>query len=791
MGKGSRNRQFHQQDMVDNPQRYKEQKRRKPMPKWATTAICIVLLLGILFGIGAYIFTKYGIIERNRVLIESKTGEFDITQPTATYIAWQNTYYQAMMEYEYMRLGYLKDEQGVTKVGGANYVEREQYGLVVAQLYLKDYLRDAIDGSLDTLKELVAVCDDAYLNNIHLDENDQALVDEAIQDLTEQATKYNYYDLTDFLSENMYYGMRVDDVRRATEMSVLYNKYKNQTKSTLFTGLTTPDLNNFRDAHAEDFYKMDYLTYVTDSEDFAKQLTANTVVNADQFKELILNKHFDDNYKTSFNKFVTQVQVADIYDSVKKLSDTDTETKLSDKLDEYGFEAVTEYKAADENDETLEKWLFDSKRKTYDVATFANKAGDGLYVVAFYSAAANTDKVDARVKLYNMVDGDSLGSDTNFKESVREYLKGSKKPTPTFPETIYVDAAEKGKAFKEECEALATNTEKKQLFNDRSATVLNGMTQDTSDEKVPTELRDQLFLLKDLAVDEIVVINDGVYCYVVYVTGMDTVNEKFDILYVTFEADTFYLIVDDLTTSLNKVYPTDKTTNLIKDAAANTFEAWISERGSSATVSARNTFDKKYFTSSKTDTAGATTYSYTVYMVVNKPMYLDESISINGGYLHFYGTNDEGLTAYQQAEQARAKLQDKSYAELISAFNSLATGDMISTPTVSSTITKETINAYVDLQKWFFDTNHEPNSVAIVGTEGKSQISLAIFIDKDVTWKNLAKEGVVDERVTEWIAGLTAGYTVNTDALDSIGAPTPEQTTQTAAVLAPVGKWEI
>lgn len=154
MGKGSRNRQFHQQDMVDNPQRYKEQKRRKPMPKWATTAICIVLLLGILFGIGAYIFTKYGIIERNRVLIESKTGEFDITQPTATYIAWQNTYYQAMMEYEYMRLGYLKDEQGVTKVGGANYVEREQYGLVVAQLYLKDYLRDAIDGIAQIILEI-------------------------------------------------------------------------------------------------------------------------------------------------------------------------------------------------------------------------------------------------------------------------------------------------------------------------------------------------------------------------------------------------------------------------------------------------------------------------------------------------------------------------------------------------------------------------------------------------------------------------------------------------------------
>ena len=56
MGKGSRNRQLHLQDREENPKKYKK-KVQKQMPKWIKTAICVVLLVGVLFGIGAGILT--------------------------------------------------------------------------------------------------------------------------------------------------------------------------------------------------------------------------------------------------------------------------------------------------------------------------------------------------------------------------------------------------------------------------------------------------------------------------------------------------------------------------------------------------------------------------------------------------------------------------------------------------------------------------------------------------------------------------------------------------------------
>ena len=469
MGKGSRNRQIHQQDKAENPQKYKPKKIRKPMPKWATTAICVVLLIGVLFGVGAYIFNRYGIIERNRIIIESKTGEFDVTQQIATYVAWQNIYYEASMEWMYMKYGLLEDTYGVTKQNADTYIEQEQYALAMAQTYLDTNLRDAIDASIETLKELVAVCDEAYLNNVTLNEIDEQSVQDSIDSLTEMAVSYNFYDLTDFLTQNMFYGMRESDVRTAVEMSTLYNKYKTLIQVEFEMAITPADIVAFRDAHPEDFYKIDYLTFTTNNETLAKDLTADSVLNADQFKELILEDHFKNNYKTAYNKYVTQAEVTADYNSIKKLSDSAEKKELSDKLDELGVNPVKTYEASADNDEALEKWLFDTARKQYDTATFTNKAADGIYLVAFYSAEANKETVEARVLFRPFVEGDTYGEDTAFKTNILTYLKELKKDSTNFPEVSYKDATKKGNELKEECEALATNDEKKTFLKENGA----------------------------------------------------------------------------------------------------------------------------------------------------------------------------------------------------------------------------------------------------------------------------------------------------------------------------------
>jgi len=775
MGKGSRNRNLHLQDKAENPQKYKPRKVKKPMPQWAKTTICIVLLVAVLFGVGALIFNKYGIIERNRVIIESKTGEFDVNQQIATYVAWQNIYYEATMEWMYMKYGLLEDTYGITKQGADTYIEQERYALAMAQTYLQTNLRDAIDASLPTLLELVAVCDEAYVNNYGLDENDQASVQKSMDSLTEMALAYNYLDLSGFLTDNMFYGMLESDVRRAVEMSTLYNKYKTHTEVKFEIAITPEDLVAFRDAHPEDFYKIDYLSYSTDNKEFAESLMAEGVTNADEFKKLILEKHFNDNYKTTFNKYVTQDKVTQIYNELKSLYDTEENKTLSNKLDEFGFSGTTTYKKDEDHDDALEKWIYSTDRKQYDVATFTNQDASGVYIVAFYSAQPG-DMVEIREKFYMFEEGESFTKadgtvDSSFKSNILTYLFESKKDKPTFPTVDYLDAAKKGADFKEACAKLATADEKKAYFEKNDAKTVEKVSSDSSEDKLPTALRDDLILLAPSEIGSVYVINNGVTSYVVYVLAIDEVKEQYDIMYVTVQADEYYLIIDDLTTSLNKVYPTDKTATLTASPAAGTFEEWISERGSSAIVSARKEFDKKLFSTSTTDKDGVTTSSHTVYMVVNTPMYLDETVAINGAYIPFYG-NKDGLNATQQAEKAMALLQGKTYAEAVAVLESLTdTANNIS-PTISSTITKDSLANYAQLQKWFFEEERQLNDMAILGEQGKTEVYLALCIEKGITWKNLAKEGAVAEDLTNWISGLTASYTVNQDALDAIGAPT-------------------
>ena len=96
MGKGNRNRQFHYQERLDNPQKndYKKKKKKAAAPQWLKPAIGLVLAIAIVFTIAASIVTNNGMIQRNRVLIKSQSGKFDVTQQMATYIAWQNLYSQ-------------------------------------------------------------------------------------------------------------------------------------------------------------------------------------------------------------------------------------------------------------------------------------------------------------------------------------------------------------------------------------------------------------------------------------------------------------------------------------------------------------------------------------------------------------------------------------------------------------------------------------------------------------------------------------------------------------------------
>jgi len=774
MGKGSRNRQLHLQDKEENPKKYNK-KVRKPMPKWVTSAICIVILAGVLFGIGAGIFNKYGIIERNRIIVDSKTGEYDVTQQIASYVAWKNVYYEASMYWLYCKYGIYEDTYGITKSESEGGFSQDAYALAIAQTTLETTLRDVVDDTVETLVEWVAVCDKAYEANVQIDDYDRSLIQKSIDSLVTMGKNYGYDDLNAFLAVAMGKGMRESDIQKAEEMSALYNKYCTMQQASFEKAVTLADLETFRNANPEKFYKTDYLSYVADTEAFAKELTAETIANATQFKELVLTKHFNDNYKASFNKFVTQIEVTDIYNSVKNLTDTAEGTALTNKLNELGFEEAKDYTKDTTEDEELKKWLFDTKRKKDEVATFTNKAANGIYIVAFCSDAANETTVKARVKLYDFVDGDALKDDTAFKTNILTYLKEDKKDKPAYPsvtEQGYKKAEEKAKDFIALFEAAADATTTDALLTSYGKKSVSKMDNTTESDKVPETVRDEIISLNPTA-NKIYRVDDGVKAYAVYVTAADTENEKYDIDYVTFEADTYYLIIDDLTTSLDKVYPKQDSINPSADAKEGSFEEWISERGESATVSARKEFDKKYFANTvKDEKTGTETTTYNVYMVVNTPMYLDSEVTVNGAYVSFNGKDTEGNDAKTQAQNLIAKLQGKTNAEALYILKNEASA---SNPTISTSITKSSLASSSELQKWFYDDARTPNSIELIETKS-SMVYVAIFIEKRPAWESSVKESLVTDQMTKWLEEAKAGYSADESVLDKLGEPTPETT---------------
>ena len=327
MGKGSRNRQLHQQDRIDNPKKYKK---KKQAPKWLFPLISLVVVAAIVIGTVASIITNAGIIPRNRIIIESESGKYDINQNMATFIAWQSLYYNASMYWTYCSYGLIEDTYGITDTYTV-----DQYALTVAQSSLDTTLRDSIDDVLESLKVYVAVCDAAYAAGVSLDDSDKATVDAAIDELKALQEEYSYTSLKSFIKTFMGTGIKEKDIRRALEMTTLYNKYSTIKQVEFEKAVTLADLENYVSKNPETFYKFDYLTFAAENEEFAQKLTSEATT-AEEFKNLILEYHFDENYKTAYNKYTTQVAAAEDLEKISGKSDANGGTALTDALTEIG-----------------------------------------------------------------------------------------------------------------------------------------------------------------------------------------------------------------------------------------------------------------------------------------------------------------------------------------------------------------------------------------------------------------------------------------------------------------------
>ena len=692
-------------------------------------------------------------MQRNRIVIESQTGKFDVTQQMATFIAWQSLYYNAYYYYMYLSYGLIQDTNNIVD----SFSSADQYAIAAAQAGIQNSLRDSIDETLKTLKSYVAVCDEAYRAGVTLDDSDMKEVNATIDELNKMRTNFGYGTLNAFLKAAIDTGVKKSDVKDALEMVSLYNKYCMQIQESYEKAVTLSDLTVFRDENPEDYYKIDYLVYTADDEDFAKELAACT--NAEQFKDMITKHHFDENYKGIYNKYTVSKIATDALATISGKTNNNNGTALSDALTAIDSTiSVGNYSNSDETlNEDLKKWLFDSKRKQYET-TALTSGDDGIYLIAFLSATANSETVQAWIKYYTFEEGSSHEGNDTFKDSVFNYLLATMKGSDSLPEVAYKSAATKADDLKTKLTAEGANITDILMTN--NGVRKDNITKTSAASVLPETVRDAAFATEAKQGDVWVKVDksDDSINYVIYIESKADTTAT--VQYVTYENDVFFDVVYDLEDSLEDVYPIDETENYAPDAEAGTYQAWLSEVAEGTLTSVRSEFQTNYFAKTTTVNNEDTT-TYDVYMIINTPMYLEMDLVVNGGYLQF---SDADYAA--KAAEALATLSGKSGYDLSDALSALSSSAKVSTEITKDSITDE------NLKNWLFDDARTENNTAVVNaTDGKSAY-VAIFFEKSETWVNSAKTNYVEDQMTSWIDGLASKYTPNEKVLDKFGEPT-------------------
>lgn len=773
-------------------------KHKKPMAKWLKNTIAIAIAVVIVLGIVAAVMFSNGVFRRMQILVESKTGEFDVNLQVATILAWELEYYTAYIDYytsedtsikeQYSSAASFAHEYALARV--TKELTNTETGAVISSP------RDAIDNTLAYMVNFVAVCDYAYEQGVRVEG------DEWKEDFNvtwyggmEDKIPVSYADLQEMMIVDQNYGIaysnmnlflgdyfgsyniKEKDMEAALKMICLYEKYlatytDNVEADTRLNNMGKVD--EYIANNPQYFYTVEYLSQETDSKTLRDALKAATTPEA--FKTVMANDWFDakGNYKDTFNAYVTMKEAEEDLDSFKDLVDNaeaDNKTAWTDQLAKLGAVKKTYTAANDKKDmeAALSKWLF-SKRNKFDEELVRGEKK--FYVFAMDSQTYNGDGEVETVTVYELtydvVEGTSYKDDTGFKEAIRKHLLAKKELTDEKVTTDYKTALQNAEAYVEAWKDLTAEKilEKMDALGTRYKKM---MTENTTDAKA--SVKDVVFDGEKDPVSNTLLVaeeKEDVLAYVVYVKAV-TKNEgdvyaEAEVYYVEVKADVFFDILTELSEEIEKILPKSSDAYYTSTPTEKTYQYWMfnganAENNFKSPVAANAT---EFFTTTVKDESGVgeDTEKYTVYFVV-EPIHLDQTKLVSGGYFSYVGDDAEG---------ALATLAGKNGDELIDALKALSPNST-NVATVSETISEEGVDKA--LAAWLFDSARAANDRAIVkGEDGKTYI--AVYRASTPTWQASGLSYYVSETVSQWMADLSGTYEVNQRVLNRIGDPTPE-----------------
>ncbi len=767
MGKGKRNRERSMQERLANPAaKNLKNKKKSGMPSWLTSVIAILVVIVILLPLIISAVRESGFFERRRILIESKTGEFDVNQQMATFIAWEALYESGLTYYQYVQYGIYQDNSGITSLYTA-----DEYAMNIAYSSIQNNLRDCVDNVTDALKQYVAVCDLAHEEGVTLTEEDLLQVDEVVTWLNNLRSGTSFSSLDKYLGYMIGTGVKEKDVRAATKLVILYNKYMEQKQIEVDGKITLEDLTNYRLDNPASFYKMDYLVYAVKDKELSEKLKA--CKTPEEFSNLVIDIIFDEHFQTLYNQYTLLDELTEILkEELDGKTDGNDGNALSEAWEKLGVTANTEYDKNDENlDEALKTWLFASKRKQFDSDVIT--AENGIYLVSLYSEKAVDDKVQARVKFYEFKKGEEI------KDTLLDVLK--KEFHEEEVSYDYKTAAEKAEALKEALKA--ENADINKLLTDAAAVVATGVLSDTAE--VPAAIRKKV-LDSAVKAEDILIVEDGDLRYVVYVRSMGTKTDPeseeelitADIDYVEYTTDLFCLLRDELQELLAEDYSDSETASFEAEPSADYKKFLFALKEGEGLVSDRTHGDTIVV---ETTTEANNVTTYTAYMAIQNTdhdpngemLYFDKSAQVTGGYLLF-----EKQEAAQEALESLTGKTGDDLQEAFSALTSDVSSNKVSFSTANKLTTIKALNE--DMGAWMFDTDRKDGDLTIVEKKDSdgtvTGYYLVSYVKSQESWAVTARSLLLSETLQDWLDDLSAPYTVNEKVLKKIGEPTPDET---------------
>ncbi len=788
MGKGKRNRQYHFEDRQANPEKYKEKKKQFKMPKWATYTIAAVIALAIIVPIVITSLISDGAFLRARVLVDSKSGKYDLNQQMATFILWQNMYQSAYYEWYYTSWGLYEDTNKITE----EYKDAASYGIDVASTYTNMYLRDGLEEISDYLTELVAGADAGVEAGLTLNADDDAAIAEFttwMQNVYAASEYAGYTTYENFLTSAVGKGINPSDIENAAKLLTMYTKYCNYAKLDLDDDPTEAILQEFIEKNPSGHYEIKYHQYSNASEEFLKKLYEKLgktydpeskdevllSMDAAEFRKLVIETVVEENFKSLvLDKYAVSGEAADAQSALKnnKLTDEDR----AKKLEELGITKTTFKSDNKEINSDISEWIFNSKRTEKETAVITS--GDSVYLVYIFTKPA-TDKensklttVEAGWKEYKYTDYESKVE--GFYEMVVEDLINEKKSEQS---KVHLSAEEIAKQFYDDLK------NSKKTWADIKAEDLTkaDLTKPKDDDDDTTAIEDKLYASgAKINVGDILQADDNGTSYIIKVTAVSGTN--YSIEYTTHKDSDYHSLYRTLTSTLNASYNKEASTlshpeTTTKGSANEWLCAGKYDETKKDRVFDRVKNDIAHFKA--TDSNGKETGKFNVY-IVSSPMeqVKKEEATVYGGYLLF--------KTEQEAKDAQALLSGKSGFDLWHAFSALSvttttgTGSDEKTSTTKATVETAMTKADVSdakLEEWLFSKDRKANDVEVI--KSSSGFYLAYYKSTEQTWIRTARDAWVAAEMTTKLKGLIedGGYVVDEGVLNQIGEPVLETTT--------------